>query len=358
MKDFVKGYIKEKLDQLKKIVEDIDWRDKEKMLKFFKKYNFLILFGMTFSMYMVVLAIQGVVGMVQPSDDKGDFDITQSQQTTMAENDNNGQQGSGQLPTQDGDTTQSAIVGDGSLNVDDQESISHNEDNQEATLPIVGQTAGDNNTSAKPPNAGNVPQANAAFQTVDISYLDGALFIGDSRTMLLQTYAGWNNTTFYAETGTTIWKVMDEPIANVNGNKMTVDEALQKTQFNKIYIMLGINELGRGTAESFAAQYRKVISRIRELQPQAIIYLQSIMHVTQGRDDKGTYINNAEIDRRNEAIRPIADNVNIFWLNENEVTDEAGTGKLNPEYTSDGVHLKAKYISVWQNYILSHAIVR
>ena len=72
--------------------------------------------------------------------------------------------------------------------------------------------------------------------------------------------------------------------------------------------------------------------------------MQSIMHVTQSKDEAGTDINNVNINERNEKLKTLADNVNVFWIDENEAFDEAGTGKLNAEYTSDGVHLKAKYI--------------
>ena len=200
--------------------------------------------------------------------------------------------------------------------------------------------------------------ANPVFTTVDESYLSDALFIGDSRTVALQMYGGLANTNFFVDTGMSIWKVMDAPIANINGQTMTVDAALQSASFNKVYIMLGINEVGTGTADTFLQQYANVVNRIRQLQPQAIIYVQSIMHVTQSKDEAGTDINNVNINERNEKLKTLADNVNVFWIDENEAFDEAGTGKLNAEYTSDGVHLKAKYISLWINYILSHAVVR
>ena len=48
------------------------------------------------------------------------------------------------------------------------------------------------------------------FTQVDMSYLDGALFIGDSRTSTLAEYAGWDQTDFFVEYGLTIWDVMDE----------------------------------------------------------------------------------------------------------------------------------------------------
>ena len=147
-------------------------------------------------------------------------------------------------------------------------------------------------------------------------------------------------------------------MAEANGQKISVRNALSTQKYDKIYIMLGINEVATGTADSFRTQYKTVIDTIQQLQPQAVIYIQSIMHVTQEKDDKGTYVNNAAIDERNNAIKDIADNVNTYWLDVNEVFDATGTGKLNPEYTSDGVHIKSQYITVWKDYLLSHVIVK
>mgnify|MGYP002627915137 CR=1 FL=1 len=178
--------------------------------------------------------------------------------------------------------------------------------------------------------------ANPVFTTVDESYLSDALFIGDSRTVALQMYGGLVNTNFFVDTGMSIWKVMDAPIANINGQTMTVDAALQSASFNKVYIMLGINEVGTGTADTFLQQYANVVNRIRQLQPQAIIYVQSIMHVTQSKDEAGTDINNVNINERNEKLKTLADNVNVFWIDENEAFD----------FVSDQVHNHMGYMYV------------
>ena len=120
--------------------------------------------------------------------------------------------------------------------------------------------------------------------------------------------------------------------------------------------MLGINELGTGTADSFYEQYKIVIDEIKELQPNAVIFVRAIIHVTQGIDDQGTYINNEEIYARNEKIQTIPDQKQVFWLDENELFDEEGTQKLNKAYTNDGVHIRPDNISRWRDYLLEHAI--
>ena len=196
------------------------------------------------------------------------------------------------------------------------------------------------------------------FTQVDMSYLDGALFIGDSRTSTLYEYAGWDDTEFFVEVGLTIWDVMEEEVAedSVTGEKISVREALGRKQYDKIYLMLGINELGRGTPDTFSEQYKLVVDEIRALQPEAVIFIQSIMHVTDKKDSEGTYINNPEINARNEKIKTLANREDTFWLDENEVFDLEDTGKLNPDYTNDGVHIKAKYIPIWRDYLLAHGI--
>lgn len=191
-------------------------------------------------------------------------------------------------------------------------------------------------------------------QRADVTYLDDVLFIGDSRTATLQQYAGWDNATFYVKNGLTIWNVLEAKIAECEGELVTVDEALQKDRFGKIYIMLGINELGRGTPDTFAEEFGRVIERIKELQPDAVIVIEAIMHVTQAKDEEETYINNAEIDARNEKLKELADAQGVYWLDVNPVTDDGETGKLVEEYSFDGVHLKVKYIDIWKDFILEN----
>lgn len=190
------------------------------------------------------------------------------------------------------------------------------------------------------------------FQRVEMDYLDDALFIGDSRTSTLYEYAGWENTDFFVKYGQSVWEVWDSEIEG-----RTLEQMLTEKKYGKIYIMLGINELGTGTAQSFREQFKNVVEQIRQLQPDAVIFVEAIIHVTPGKDAENTYINNQEINARNEELKTLADNKTIFYIDVNEVMDGPGTGKLNEDYTFDGVHLKVKYIDVWQEFLLNHGIV-
>ena len=113
--------------------------------------------------------------------------------------------------------------------------------------------------------------------------------------------------------------------------------------------------MGTGDLERFLNKYTEVVAHLKELQPDAIIYLQGIMKVTTKRSNKGDYINNAGIEARNAGIAALADNVKVYYLDVNPLICEEGGG-LVPSYTSDGVHLKAQYIPIWKDFLKQHAI--
>lgn len=194
------------------------------------------------------------------------------------------------------------------------------------------------------------------YMTVEDDYFADAVFIGDSRTMGLFEYGGLEETAaFYASTGLTVYKMFEAQIVPGENGKMTVEEALQQNSFAKIYLCIGINEMGTGTVESFLEAYQEAVAHLRELQPDAIIYLQAIIKVTTERSDQGDYINNEGIIARNEGIAQLADNEHVFFLDVNPlICDE--TGGMVPEYTFDGVHLKAIYIDIWKEYLKTHAV--
>ncbi|MBR1476468.1 MAG: acylhydrolase [Lachnospiraceae bacterium] len=197
------------------------------------------------------------------------------------------------------------------------------------------------------------------FVEVEDDYFEDAAFIGDSRVVGLYEYGGWQDIAhFYAAVGLNIYKLFDVDMDQVDeeGHKYTVtlEEGLTENDFRKIYIMLGINEVGTGNAEYFVNAYREQLERIKELQPNAIIYVMSIMNVSQNRSNKGDHVNRDAINERNEALAELEDGKRVFYLDVNEaVCDEEGY--LIGDYTFDGVHLKAQYVKLWQDYLRTHA---
>ncbi|QFJ53544.1 GDSL-type esterase/lipase family protein [Pseudobutyrivibrio xylanivorans] len=197
------------------------------------------------------------------------------------------------------------------------------------------------------------------FTMVDDDYFNDAVFIGDSRVLGLSMYceALDSRSTFFAKKSLSIYDIRDkEWVETEDGRKITVFEALQGVTFSKVYMMVGINELGRGTNESYAEAYKQVIDRILEINPDALIYINSIMHVTKEKSDGDPIFNNGSINVRNMAVVPYADGKHIFFLNVNDAVDDE-EGNLRADLSGDGVHLKGSCYEPWHQYLLYNAIV-
>jgi len=193
-----------------------------------------------------------------------------------------------------------------------------------------------------------------SFVDVDESYFEDAVFIGDSRTVGLQDYSGLN-ATFYATVGLNVYDMWDEDFCNLNGSKVSLEQALSVKQYKKVYFQIGINEMGRGTIDTFMEAYQKSVEKFMELQPDAIIYVQAIMKVTKSKSDNDPIFNNEGITARNERIAELADGQKIFYIDENEVVcDESGG--LNPELTFDNLHLYGSQYGIWVDFLKTKGI--
>ncbi len=136
---------------------------------------------------------------------------------------------------------------------------------------------------------------------------------------------------------------------------MSVHDILAETQFAKIYLMVGINECGTGTPESFFERYKEVVNDIRKLQPEALIFIQGNLLVTQEKSDESDTITNENIAARNKLIATLANQKDIFYIDINE-SSLCKEGALVSDYTWDQVHIKAQYYPIWKEFLLRHAI--
>lgn len=187
------------------------------------------------------------------------------------------------------------------------------------------------------------------------SYFDDAVFIGDSRMEGVYEYAGLDNATFLTKVSMSIYTMMDSKVSNPDYK--TVLDGLSDRQYGKVYMMVGINEIGTATTEYFVNHYMGVISQIRELQPDAIIVVQAIMHVTGSRDEVDEYFNNTNIDARNEGLKTLANGKDIFYIDVNPVYDDEN-GNLIEDYSSDNIHLYGNKYADWKEFFLENGIYK
>ena len=202
-----------------------------------------------------------------------------------------------------------------------------------------------------------------SLQEVDDSYFADALMIGDSRTVGLYEYGDMADvTSFLARESSTIYDLFDDDEKmeytprGKESKERTLKDLLKKTKFSKIYISVGVNELGVPDTKDYYNEFREVIKKINKLQPDAVIYIQGIMHVSKKMSSSDPVYNNKAIVQRNKAISTLANGRNIFYIDMNaDLCDE--NGDLRQELTGDGIHLKASACELWHAFLRKNAIV-
>lgn len=195
----------------------------------------------------------------------------------------------------------------------------------------------------------------------DDSFFDSSVFLGDSRTEGLELFSGLKHGDFYWARGMTVFKADSEDYRpfEIDGKKYSMVEALALKQYDNVYIMLGVNELGY-PAQSYESGLGKLLDRILELQPQAVVYLQTMPPLNDAlcrQNRLASYISNENLARFNQAIVRLAAEKKVVLLD----TAQAYTGpdgQLPAELANDGCHFSYGGYKLWADYLRRHVMDR
>lgn len=194
------------------------------------------------------------------------------------------------------------------------------------------------------------------FQDVDASYFDDALFIGDSRTIGLRDYGTLKNATYFADEGIGTYTVMETYVDIPGYGVIGLADLLQKHHYEKIYLMLGINEVYMDV-EKIVGRYGRLVGEIRSLAPDSLLFLQANLYVTYAYSLRDSVFDNDVIRYLNEQIALLADDKTTFYLNVNPLFDD-GWGNLFDEYTGDGAHVYGSLYKEWCEWLMTKGIVK
>ena len=182
------------------------------------------------------------------------------------------------------------------------------------------------------------------------TYMGDALFIGDSRTVGLMEYSGIDGADYFCTVGMSVYNIHKKPVSVPNVGKVTLTELLNGKKYGKIYIMLGVNEVGYKFS-STAEKYSELIELIKDKQPNAVIFIQANLHVSKSRSDSDKVVNNIAINGLNTELSKLADGKHIFYLDANILFDDEAGG-LSADKSEDSTHLYAKYYKEWGEWIV------
>lgn len=218
-----------------------------------------------------------------------------------------------------------------------------------ATLPPVPSP-----TATPAPPAYDYAVPVPASQAVSLDWFSDAAFLGDSRTEGLLLYTKVRPAGRLAYRGMNLQTARSKAFLPSHGKRLSALEALQEQRFSKLYLGLGLNDLGWRSPEGFYLQYAQLIDQIRQLQPQAQIYLQTLLPVTSRKSNEGIFTN-AKITAYNQKLQLLAQQKELFLLDIwSQFADASGT--LPAQESSDGIHLFPNAYEKWLSYLQTHTV--
>ena len=122
----------------------------------------------------------------------------------------------------------------------------------------------------------------AETDPVSDDWFNDACFIGHSQIVGMQRYSGLYAPDYYAVVGHKAQDVVDYEFYQLpDGRYGTLSDALHSKSYGKVYIMLGINDssLDKNRVEKFMTPMRTILDLVKETQPDARIYLLSLVPV-------------------------------------------------------------------------------
>lgn len=193
---------------------------------------------------------------------------------------------------------------------------------------------------------------------VENDYFKDAAFIGDSRTDGFLIYSGIGNGENLTSNGLSIFKLKDKKALTIDGVKYTLLEALKLKQYGKVYLSLGVNELGYYDDQGFYEAYCQAIDSIRACQPNAVIYIQGLIPLNEkaiAAAGGASYLKNDHLLIYNDLMKQVAEEKQVAFLDLNPEFTGAD-GQLPEDASKDGVHLKKAYCQQWLEYLKTHTV--
>ena len=190
------------------------------------------------------------------------------------------------------------------------------------------------------------------------SWFDDACFIGHSQVVGMQRYFNLDNADYFAVVGHTAQNVLDFPYYEIPNSRMgTLQQALQKGHYSKVYVMLGINDCSdrEDRVNEFKAPMRQILDMVREYQPGATLYILSVAPV--GRYTPMNIIYNPEnVILYSQALKDLAREYDAEYLDLFRFMSDSEGYLLSSIDAGDGIHFIGSSYEIIKNYLKCHTV--
>ena len=181
-----------------------------------------------------------------------------------------------------------------------------------------------------------------------------ACFIGHSQVVGFKKYSGITMDYFAVE-GFDAWDTLNFPyFRGHNGRDAPLKKVLSIYQYSKVYIMLGINDASnkKDRVEQFMVPMRQILDLVRQLQPDAKIYILSLTPV--GRTTPNLILYNRDTTIfYSQMLKDLSREYGTEYLDVFRVLSDS-EGYFKEGYSGDGIHILPKYYPVLVDYLRTH----
>ena len=187
------------------------------------------------------------------------------------------------------------------------------------------------------------------------AYFDDAAFFGNSLVDGLRLYGNIRNGKFFGVTSASVVSVTTTRNCYLtSGVPATQLEALCEEQYKKIYVLLGVNEIGF-TTDYFIQLYGDMLDSICEQEPEAEIYIMGLTPLTRAKSDDSSPFTQDKVLAYNAALHQLAEERGFRYV---DLVDALSgpDGYLPSDGSSDGVHLSAGKYLEWCDYLRTHYV--
>lgn len=187
-----------------------------------------------------------------------------------------------------------------------------------------------------------------APSTKEGGILSDAAILGNSFVEALNAYNLLPQTDCFGRVGLNVRTALTK--STLKGEVPVIDE-LKGGQYGRIFLVFGENELGWNSADLFIEAYGRLIDEVRQRQPSAKIYIESIFPVSAAVSAENVeQTNNQRIDEFNGRLRQLAADKSVGYVDGASVMRDEN-GILPADAATDGVHPKVSYYRKWVAYL-------
>ncbi len=135
-------------------------------------------------------------------------------------------------------------------------------------------------------------------------------------------------------------------------------DAILKGKPAKIFLLIGINDVSRGTpTDTIVNRIGKIVKKIKKNSPKTKLYLQSILPVTDHYKMFGNHTRHWQMVKGiNEKLVGLAESEKVTYIDLYSHFVDSVTGKMNVQYSNDGLHLLGKGYLKWAEIVKPYVL--